>query len=152
MCSRRIASLVYRALSTSIAAFLFVQSGYAQTTVVQMGRFGDPLMSPYPFYPGYSIYPDYWVSPCYPYVSCAAYQQQQIFERRQERFRQLRRETEQPAAGVQTNPGPAVNKAPSDVHQIQGEYQGASQPRPQYETSGEYLPEFLEGKVRPNRK
>lgn len=148
MLIKRVGFAAYRAFSISIAILLLAQPGQAQTTLI---RPRAPLMWLYPLDPGYPFYPGYWMSFCYPYVSCAAYQQQQIFERRQERFEQLRKETQQPAAGVQINPVPAAKSPPTDIRQIQPRYLGASQLRPQYETTGDYLPEFLEGKTRPGR-
>jgi hypothetical protein len=141
----------YRALATLIAALGFGQFGHAQA-VVQMDVSGDPMIGSYLFYPGFPIYPGIWVSPCYPYATCMAYRQQQVLESRQERLRQLRWESEQRAAALQSNPAHAVNRAPADVDQIQRQYLGASQRRPQYESSGEYLPEFLDGRLRPGRK
>jgi len=145
---KRIGFAAGRALSISIAVLLLAQSGQAQTTLI---RPRAPLMWLYPLDLGYPLYPGYWMSFCYPYVSCAAYQQQQIFERRQERLEQLRRETQQPAAGVQINPFPVAKSPPTDIRQIQPRYLGASQLLPQYETTGEYLPGFLEGKTRPGQ-
>ena len=148
MLIKRIGLAAGRALPISIAVLVLAQPGQAQTTHI---RPRAPLMWLYPLDPGYPLYPGYWMSFCYPYASCAAYQQQQIFERRQERFEQLRRETQQPAAGVQIDPLPVVKSPPTDITQIQPRYLGASQLRPQYETTGEYLPGFLEGTARPGQ-
>jgi hypothetical protein len=153
---KRVGFAACRAFSISIPVLLLAQPAQAQTTLI---RPRAPLMWLYPLDPGYPLYPGYWGYPlfpgywmsfCYPYVSCAAYQrQQQIFERRQERFEQLRKETQEPAAGVQINPVPAAKSPPTDIRQIQPRYLGASQLLPQYETTGDYLPGFLEGKARP---
>jgi hypothetical protein len=152
MPNKRATLTVYRVLATLVAAFGFAQLGHSQAVVGQMDLSGDPMIGLYPFYPAFPFYPGIWVSPCYPYATCTAYRQQQVLESRQERLRQLRWESEQRAAAVQSSPAHAVNRAPADVDQIQRQYLGASQRRPQYESSGEYLPEFLDGRLRPGRK
>ena len=147
MLNARASLRMWRVLVTLIAALGFGQFGHAQPLVQT-----DPMIGSYPFYPAFPIYPGIWVSPCYPYAGCTAYRQQQVLESRQERLRQLRRDSEQRAAAVQSGPADAVNRAPADVDQIQRQYLGTSQRRPQYESSGEYLPEFLDGRLPPGRK
>ena len=149
---KRVTLTVYRAVVTLVAALGFEQFGHAQVMAVQMPLPGDPMIGLYPVYPGFPIYPGIWVSPCYPYATCTAYRQQQVFESRQERVRQLRRDSEQRAAALQSNPAHDVNRAPADIDQIQPQYLGTSQRRPQYERSGEYLPEFLDGRLGPGRR
>lgn len=107
----------------------------------------DPMLMPYW---------GYWYSPCYPFASCAAYLQFQILERRQERLEELRRGEQPPASvGTQTSDGLAAGRGraarPTDETHVQPGYIGSGQVRHEYQGSGEFLPEFLDGRVRPSR-
>ncbi len=100
----------------------------------------------------------YWYSPCYPFASCAAYLQFQILERRRERFEELRREEQPPASvGMQTWGGLAAGRGrgqvikPTDETDVQPDYIGSGQLRDEHQGSGDFLPEFLDGRVRPSR-
>jgi hypothetical protein len=110
---------------------------YGQTAAVQAQIMQSvPMGSPW----GPAVFPywGYWYSPCYPFASCLAYQQFQMLERRQERWEELRRGAQPRAAeSVPVRAAtPPVNDA--DV-------------KPEYKGSGEFLPEFLDGRVRPGR-
>jgi hypothetical protein len=111
---------------------------YGQTVIVPAQVYIQPAPWAWPYGPAVVPYGSYWYGPCYPFASCMAYQQFQILERRQERWEELRRRQQSHAsapipAGAATAP---VNE--TDV-------------RPEYKGSGEYLPEFLDGSVRPGR-
>ncbi|HXX11676.1 MAG TPA: hypothetical protein VEK05_09180 [Burkholderiales bacterium] len=125
-----------RAASIALLATGTLSVGaYGQTAIAP----GQVYMQPGPWPYGPIVpYWGYWYSPCYPFASCMAYQQFQTIERRQERWEELRRGL-QPQAPAPT-PSRAA-RAPANEADV----------RPEYKASGEYLPEFLEGRVRPGR-
>jgi len=100
----------------------------------------------------------YWYSPCYPFVSWSAYDQFQVWERRQERFEELRRGQQTlPSVGMQ-NKGATVadrdgGRARSSTNDadVRPDYIDSGRIRDQYAVSGEVLPEFLDCSVRPFR-
>ena len=92
----------------------------------------------------------YWYSPCYPFASCSSYQQFQALEKRRERFDALGREqTPRPRTrdGFPLGSGGGTTASEADV---QPDYAGSGKIREQYRKSGEFLPDFLSGKVRPS--
>jgi hypothetical protein len=111
----------------------------------------DPAMWPYPLYPGY-----YWYTPCYPFVSCAEYLHQRSLDRRRRRMEDLGKPDERrlPPVGIETWGGlPANQRRRADAprtrdDQVQPGYESFGQVRPEYRGSGDFLPEFLEGRVR----
>lgn len=111
---------------------------YGQTAIVPTQVYMQPAPWASPW--GLTVLPywGYWYSPCYPFASCMAYQQFQILERRQERWEELRRG--QPPQTAAPTPARAATAPLND-----------SDVRPEYKGSGEYLPEFLDGTVRPGR-
>ena len=146
----RLASLVFRAAVLVGFNAVIVSPGYSQMPV---GR-GQIVIQPvptwvWPYDPALMPYWGSWYSPCYPFASCSAYQQFQIQERRRERLEELRREQPtSPALGINTWRGqvPSTNDA-----NVQPDYLGSGQIRGEHRKSGEFLPEFLEGKVHPSR-
>ena len=125
-------------------------SGYAQA-LMDRGQ-----IQPAPGW-GYGFAPipywSYWYNPCYPFASCWAYQQFQMFERRRERFEELARAPQ---------PGPPIpsglplghrsaEATSSDDGDVQPAYFGSGRIRDGYRKSGDFLPEFLDGRVRPSR-
>jgi len=115
----------------ALLAGLFSVVALGQTVIV-------PAPWALPYGPTVMPYGGYWYSPCYPFASCAAYQQFQILERRQERWDELRRRQQS-----QASPSIPSAAAIAPVNNVDV--------RPEYKGSGEYLPEFLSGKVRPGR-
>jgi hypothetical protein len=113
----------------------------------------DPSLWADPLYPGY-----YWYTPCYPFVSCAEYLRQQMLDRRRQRMEELGKRDEQalPPVGIETWGGLPANQrrraeAPrTPDEQIQPGYEDRGQVRPEYRGTGDFLPEFLEGRVRPS--
>jgi hypothetical protein len=95
----------------------------------------------------------YWYSPCYPFASCWAYQQFQTLERRRERFEELAR-AQQPAP-QHRNGFPLGRRSGEPTTSadaaMQPGYAGSGQIRDRYLESGDFLPEFLNGRVRPYR-
>ena len=95
----------------------------------------------------------YWYSPCYPFASCSAYQQFQTLERRRERFEELAR-APQPAPQNRNDfplgrgSGEPTTSTDADV---QPGYVGSGQIRDRYLESGDFRPEFLNGRVHPSR-
>jgi len=116
-----------------IAGMLSV-SAHGQTVIV------PPQPAPWAWPYGTTVMPywGYWHSPCYPFASCMAYQQFQILERRQERWEKLRRGQESQASAPISAGAPTAPVNDANV-------------KPAYKGSGEYLPEFLDGRVRPGR-
>ena len=123
-------------LALLAAGTLGIQT-YAQTAIVPAQVYMQPAPWAWPYGPAVMPYWGYWYSPCYPFASCIAYQQFLILERRQERWEELRRGQQQAAVPI---PAGAVTAAVNNTDV-----------RPQYKGSGEYLPEFLDGTVRPGR-
>ena len=124
-------------LAALLAGTLSVPA-YGQTVVVPVQVYMQPAPGAWPYGPTGMPYWGYWYSPCYPFASCMAYQQFQILERRQERWEELRRGQQSQASA----PIPAgAARAPVNDADV----------RPEYKGSGEYRPEFLDGKVRPGR-
>jgi len=125
---------------------------YGQTNMPPVPAWGWPYgLAPMPYW-------GYWHSPCYPFASCAAYLEFQSLERRRERFEDLRREEQPPAsAGVQTwgglaaGRGPGQVTRPTDETDVQPAYIGSGQVRDEHRGSGDFLPEFLDGRIRPSR-
>jgi hypothetical protein len=74
-----------------------------------------------------------------------------MFEKRRQRLQELRKEAPQaqPETYGKKETGPSVSTA--DVNQIQPQYRGASQPRPEYQSSGQYLDPALDDKASPSR-
>ncbi len=113
----------------------------------------DPSLWPDPLYPGY-----YWYAPCYPFVSCSEYLRHQMLARRRQRMEELSKRDEQalPPVGIETWGGLPANQrrraeAPrTPDEQIQPGYENRSEVRPEYRGTGDFLPEFLEGRVRPS--
>ena len=127
-----------RAVSLALlAAGALSVAAYGQTAIAPAQVYMQPAPWPWPYGP-IVPYWGYWYSPCYPFASCMAYQQFQILERRQERWNELRRGPQAQAAA----PIPA-RAATAPVND--------SDVRPEYKGSGEYLPEFLDGRVRPGQ-
>ena len=121
-----------------LAAGMLSIPAWGQTTIVPAQVYMQPAPWAWPWGPAVLPYWGYWYSPCYPFASCLAYQQFQTLERRQERWEELRR-GQQPQAAV---PIPArAATAPVNDADV----------RPEYKGSGEYLPEFLDGRVRPGQ-
>jgi hypothetical protein len=138
-----------------IAAFAAIQSGMGHAqTVTDRGQLVRPAPGwGWPYGPAWMPYGGYWYSPCYPFASCAAYQQFQMLERRQERSEELAREQQPPPQTRNGFPltrhrGEATTSSDADV---QPDYRGSGQTREQYRESGDFLPEFAHGKVRPGR-
>ena len=121
-----------------LAAGTLSVPAYGQSAIVLAQVYMQPAPWAWPWGSTVVPYWGYWYSPCYPFASCLAYQQFQILERRQERWEELRR-GQQPQAAM---PIPArAATAPLNDADV----------RPEYKGSGEYVPEFLDGRVRPGR-
>lgn len=95
----------------------------------------------------------YWYSPCYPFASCSAYQQFQMLERRRERFEEMARGQQAPP---QTRNGFPLGRRNGEAKGsndagVRPAYVGSGQLRDQYQETGDFLPEFLDGRVRPSR-
>lgn len=95
----------------------------------------------------------YWYSPCYPFASCSAYQQFQMLERRRDRFDELARGQQLPPQTRNGLPLPRRNGEAkrSNDPDVRPAYVGSGQLRDQYQETGDFLPEFLDGRVRPSR-
>jgi hypothetical protein len=130
-----------------LAALFTCPAGYGQVRVVLVPMWG------WPYAPALLPYGGHWYSPCYPFASCSPYQFQ-ILERRRERSEELAR-VQQPPVGAQTRHGFPIGrtggtKTPSDAD-VQPDYKRSGQIRDQYQKSGDFLPEFLNGRVGPSR-
>jgi len=122
-------------LARPIACMLSV-SAYGQTVIAPAQVYIQSAPWVWPYGPTVMPYWGYWYSPCYPFASCLAYQQFQILERRQERWEDLRR-------GQQAEPVSPIPVASAAVPLNDADV------KPEYQSSGQYLPEFLDGRVRP---
>ena len=127
-----------------------VSRGYSQMPVERAQGVVQPVPGwVLPYDPALMPYWAPWYSPCYPFASCSAYRQFQIQERRRERLEELRREQPTPPAlGIDTWRSQVL---PTNDADVQPGYLGSGQIRDEHRKSGEFLPEFLEGKVRPSR-
>ena len=111
---------------------------YGQTAAVPAQIYMQSVPWASPLGPTVLPYWGYWYSPCYPFASCMTYQQFQILERRQERWDELRR-------------GPQLRAAESVPARAATPPVNDADVKPEYKGSGEYLPEFLDGRVRPSQ-
>jgi len=100
-------------------------------------------------------YLDLWYGdwPCY-LGPCMSYEQFRMWERRLERERERSRPPQvPPPMGIEAWhgwPGNAVRRIPeTDPANVTAEYGESGRVKEEYEASGEFLPEFLEGRVRP---
>ena len=156
----RFTSLGFRAALIGGFATVVVSTGYSQMTLGRSQIVVQPVPTwAWPYGPLPMPYPYWgpWYSPCYPFASCWAYQQFQIQERRRERLEELRRgQPPAPGLGVETGRGLGADRGlsqmlPSSDADIQPNYLGSGQIRDEYRQSGKFLPQFLEGNVRPSR-
>jgi hypothetical protein len=151
-------SLVVQAILFSGLVTVLPATGYGQTPIRGQTNLRLAPVWGWPYDPTLMPYWGYWYSPCYPFASCWAYQQFQILERRQERWQELGREQQPPPVGIQTWGGfPAARgrahaTTPSDGADVQPDYAGSGQIQDQYQRSGDFLPEFLDGRVRPRAR
>lgn len=106
-------------------------------------------MQPAPYF-------DLWYGdqPCFPLGACLSYQQFRAWERRRERERELSRPRETPPPmGIEAWhgwPGNAQRRLPEgDPANARAEYGESGTVQEQFERSGEFLPEFLDGSARP---
>ena len=123
--------------------------GYGQVPAVHVPMWG------WPYDPTLLPYGGYWYGPCYPFASCSTYQFQ-ILERRRERAEELARGQQPPAVAGHTRDGFPVGRRSGNAEtpvdaDVQPDYIGSGQVRDQYQKSGDFLPGFLNGKVRPSR-
>jgi hypothetical protein len=107
----------------------------------------------WPYDPTLMPYGGYWNSPCYPFASCWTYQQFQIQERRRERFEELARGQQPP---TQARSGFPLNRRDGEAEtltdaDVQPAFIESGQVRGEYQQSGDFLPEFLNGKGRSRR-
>src|SRR6201987_873382 len=136
--------LALRIVRTSFLAGLF-------TTVSCPGEAQVPLrgpMSGWLYDPTLVPYGEYWTGPCYPFASCWTYQQFQILERRRKRFEELAREQQTPPdtrSGFPLTRSDGESRTPSDAD-VRPAFIERGQVRHEYEQSGDFLPEFLNGK------
>jgi len=100
-------------------------------------------------------YLDLWYGgwPCYP-GPCMSYQQFKIWERRLERERELGQPPPSPPPmGIEAWhawPGNALRRVPeADPANAVAQYEESGRVKEEYRDSGEFLPEFLEGRARP---
>jgi hypothetical protein len=111
----------------------------------------------WPYDPALIPYWGIWYSPCYPFASCAASQQFRLQERRRERLEEFRREQPPaPALGLDAQRGFGIypgqgHVPPTSDADVQPDYLGSGRIRDEHHRSGEYLPDFLNGKARPSR-
>ena len=135
------------ARNVSLAGFLTLITcpGYGQVPAARFPMWGWPYG---PTSPPNGVY---WSNPCYPFCSPSQFQ---IPERRRERAEELAREQTQPAEPLTQYSFPASHgfgaKTPTDAD-VQPDYRGSGNIRDQFRKSGDFRPEFLDGKVRPSR-
>lgn len=140
--------LVFRIVWTSLFAGLLTMAAFPGHAQIP-GR--GPMLWPYD--PALMPYGGYWYSPCYPFASCWTYQQFQIQERRRERFEELAREQQAPPqnrSGFPLTRHVGEAKPPAAAN-VQPAYVESGQVRDEYQQSGDFLPEFLNGTGRSRR-
>ncbi|MCC7547155.1 MAG: hypothetical protein IT532_05270 [Burkholderiales bacterium] len=148
--ARALASLCVRLL---FAAGLLFAGADARAEGI---RFGYAHVDPY-FHAGPDMmgwYIPFAYGPCHPAGGCLTYGQFRAWERRRERERELGRPPDTPPPmGIEAWhgwPGNAKRRLPeADPDNATSLYGEAGRVKEQYERSGEFLPEFLEGRARP---
>ena len=140
-------------MRSGIRSALLLVLSFAAASAVADIRLSVGYVYPFPYY---APYLDGWYGygPCYPYGACISYGQFQAWERRRERERALARPPQTPPPmGIEAWhgwPGNAMHRMPQgDPANATPEYGAAGRVREEFERSGEFLPEFLEGSVRP---
>jgi hypothetical protein len=135
--------LVPRIVRTSLTAGLLTMAAFPGHAQIP-GR--GPMLG-WPYDPTLMPYGGYWNSPCYPFASCWTYQQFQIQERRRERFEELARGQQTPPqnrSGFPLTPRDGEAKTPTAAN-VQPAYVESGQVRDEYQQSGDFLPEFVNG-------
>lgn len=134
-------------LTVALAATLLFVAGPGRCADA---RVHAPLVFVHP-----SPYLDLWYGgwPCY-IGPCMSYEEFRMWERRLERERERARPPERPSPmGIEAWhawPGNAMRRMPEgDPANATAEYGESGRVKEEYEDSGEFLPEFLEGRVRP---
>ncbi len=137
-------------LSVSLL-FGLCTSASAEPPSTAGGVHAYPLLSVQP-----APYFDLWYGdwPCYLYGPCVSYQQFKAWERRRERARELARLAQPPPPiGIEAWhgwPGNAVRRMPQgDSAHAKPQYGDVGRVKEPFQSSGEFLPEFLDGRVRP---